>query len=111
MGKIQEIIRINRKFGRTLINRSNLEFDVEMANKEKNLYMANAYIIRGIISGHPFSDGNKRTALIVITNTFQKNKIRCDREKLTRGIINIAKENITDIKKISKRIRKWCLKN
>ena len=110
MVKIAEIIRINKKFGGALLNKDNLEFDIQMANEEKNIFKSNAYIIRGIIVSHSFLDGNKRTALEVISKRFSKEGVKCDEEKLLKGIINIAKDNISDVDKISKRIRKWCIK-
>ena len=110
MVNIDYIIKLNRKFGGTLLNKHNLDFDIQMANQENNIYKSNAYIIRGIIAGHPFSDGNKRTALTIISKRFNKYGITCNEEKLTKGIISIAKNNITNIDNISKRLRKWCRK-
>ena len=111
MVKVNEIIKLNKKFGGSLINRYNLEFDVDMANNESNIYKSNAYLIRGIIVSHAFIDGNKRTALSIITKRFNDNNVRCDDKKLTIGMINIAKDNLNDINKISKRLRRWCSKN
>lgn len=111
MVNVKVIIKLNKKFGGHLRDSSNLDFDVQMAKREKNIFKSNAYIIRGIIAGHPFSDGNKRTALTVITKRFMKDNIKCDKQKLTKGIASIARDNVTDINKISKRLRKWCIRD
>ena len=81
---------------------------MERANKEKNIYKSNAYLVRGIIVNHPFLDGNKRTAIDLIVRRFEKYGIKCDEHGLVKGLVNIAKENLNDINKISNRLRKWC---
>jgi prophage maintenance system killer protein len=103
-----KIIKINRRYGGSLINRSNLDFDVRQANQTKNIYKSNAYIVRGIVVGHSFLDGNKRTAINVITNRFKNQNISCDKKALTRGIVNIAKNNVSNVNHIERRLRKWC---
>ena len=108
--KIKRIVSLNKKFGGSLINKSNLDFAVSKANMEKNIYKRNAHILRGIIVNHPFLDGNKRTAVGTILKDFKQNKYSCDKKKLAKGIVNIAKQNQGDINIISRRLRKWCLK-
>ena len=83
---------------------------IDKAKNEKNIYRSNAYIVRGIIIDHAFLDGNKRTAISVITNRFRKEGILCDKEMMTNGMISIAKNNIHDISRIESRLRKWCSK-
>ncbi len=107
---INKVIKKNKKFGGSLINRGNLEFAIDKANKEKNIFKSNAHLVRGIIINHPFLDGNKRTTIDLITRRFAKQNIKCDSKALPRGIVNIAKQNIWDINKISNRLRKWCKK-
>ncbi|MBI2043440.1 Fic family protein [Candidatus Pacearchaeota archaeon] len=105
---IKKIVNKNKKFGGSLINKSNLEYCVEMANKEKNIYKSNAYLVRGIIVNHPFLDENKRTAVDLIVRRFEKHGIKCDERGLVKGLTNVAKENLNDVNKISNRLRKWC---
>jgi len=107
---IDQIIEINKKHGGCLLNKSNLEFDIERANEEKNIWRSNAYLVRGIVSGHCFLDGCKSTAMEVITDRFAEHKIGCDKSKLVRGILKIARGEIQDINKIEKGLRKWCYK-
>ena len=52
-----------------ILNRGNLEFVVEFVRGQisslglDDPFQCTAYIVRGIIGGHPFVDGNKRTGL------------------------------------------------
>ena len=61
---IEEIIEINKKVGSngSFINKNNLEFALEKARNAKNLAKAASIILYGIVTGHPFVDGNGRTA-------------------------------------------------
>ena len=105
------ITELNKKYGGTLLNKSNLQFDLEQAKQERrNIYRSNAYILRGIVSGHSFSDGCKSTAIKVITDRFAKERIGCDKTKLANGVLRIAKGEITDVNKIERGLRKWCLR-
>ena len=106
----KKIIAMNRKFGGALINKSNLDFAIDSANREKNIYRSNAKLLRGIVSGHPFLEGNKRTAIATISKRFAFEDIKCNKRAMTKGVVNIAKKNVTNINKIEKRLRKWCTK-
>ena len=58
--------------------------------------------------GHPFTDGNKRTALVVALTIMEKCHMGLDKKKkemLTTEIKKVAKENITDINRIERLIR------
>lgn len=102
-----KIIRINKKYGGCPLNINNLDFDLDMANHENNIYKSNAYLVRGIVCGHSFLDGCKSTAMEIITRRFAKNKIHCNEKKTTLGLIKIAKTK-PSIKQIEMRLRKWC---
>lgn len=108
MVKIDNIIKINRKHGGSLINKSNLDFAVDRSNREKNIYKSNAHLLKGIIQGHPFLDGNKSTASEIVLRRFAKQKIKCQKNLFERGIINLANESNTSLIKIERRLRKWC---
>ena len=107
---INEIIELNKKYGGSILNRSNLEFDLSKAREEKNIYRSNAYILRGIVSGHSFLDGCKSTAIKVITTRFAKENIGCDKNKLVNGVLRIAKGELRSISKIERGLRKWSMK-
>ena len=105
-----EIVTINKELGGTLVNSSSLDFAIEMAEKQKNVYRKNAYLIRAIVVDHPFSDMNKSTATIIAMRNFKKEGIFCNEESFLRGIRKIAKESITDLNKIERGLRRWCQK-
>lgn len=107
---IDKIIKLNEKFGGALINKNNLDSAIDKAKREKNIYRSNAHLVRGIIIGHPFLDGNKRTTVEIITRRFAKHNIKCNEKQLVRGLVNIARQN-TNVNKISRRLRKWCKKH
>jgi prophage maintenance system killer protein len=104
---VKNIIRQNRKFGGSLLNKSNLEYDIEKANKEKNIYRSNAYVVRAMASGHSFLDGNKRTAAEILVRRSGKEGIKFDSKKVSKGMVDIAKKNISNINEIEKQIKKW----
>jgi len=104
---VKDIIRKNKQLGGSLLNKSNLEFDIEMANKEKNIYRSNAYIVRAMTSGHSFLDANKRTASVVLVKRFGEQGIKLDEKKLSKGLVNITKSNVSNIDKIAGRIKRW----
>ena len=106
----KKIIELNKKFGGSLINDSNLDFDIESANQEKNIFKSNAKLLRGIVSGHPFSDGNKRTAISEVSKRLAEEDIKIDKKVMAKGVVDIAKKNITDLNKIEKKLRKWSMK-
>jgi len=106
----KKVISLNKKFGGSLINKGNLDFTLDSANHEKNIYKSNAKIVQGIINGHPFLDGNKRVTISLISKRFMEKNIKCNKIQMTKGIINIAKNQINDLKIIERRLRKWCPK-
>lgn len=107
----EEIIKINKKYGGCPLHISNLEFDLENANSEKNVYISCSHLIRGIVCGHAFLDGCKSTASEIVLRKLERENIICDEKCLARFMIRIAKKNHT-IKQIEKALRKICkLKN
>ncbi len=103
----EELLRINAGFGGTLRNDASLDFAIEMQNDKKiGDYKKLAYLMRAILVDHPFSDGNKRTAMYFALKFTEYSGLQIDRELLIHQIISIAKNNINDIKNIE-----WRLKN
>lgn len=102
----ENLLRINARFGGTLRSSSSLDFAVEMQkNKKIGNYKKLAYFFRAILVDHPFSDGNKRTALFLayaFANEFNKS---IDRDLLIQQIISIAKNNVQEISLIERRIK------
>lgn len=103
----EQIRMINEKYGGIL--RSDAEIDTALTlGKGKSVYRKIAYLWRAILVGHPFTDGNKRTALIVALTVLDKCKIELDenkKENMVSEITKIAKENITDVNRIERLVR------
>ncbi len=103
----EELLRINLGFGGNLRSGSSIDFALEKLKDNKlGPYKKLAYLIRAIIVDHPFSDGNKRTAMFFCFSFAEENNKYVDRELLLHQIISIAKKNIQNIRNIE-----WRLKN
>jgi death-on-curing protein len=63
-------------------------------------------IVRGIIKNHPFVDGNKRTALMVLYTLSETKQLHLiSDEKLFDAIVDIAKNNYS-VESIAKKVFK-----
>ena len=94
----EEIRGINEQYGGSLRMDAEIETALE-AGKGKRIYRKVAYLMRAILVGHPFTDGNKRTALMVALSMLEKCQIVMDegkKENLVSEIRKIAGENIRD---------------
>ena len=102
----EDLLRINEGFGGNIRTDSSLDFAIHMQDKKKiGDYKKLAYLLRAILVDHPFSDGNKRTAMYLsLAFAEEYNKI-VDRELLLHHIVSIAKQNLTEIKNIEQRIK------
>jgi len=97
----RDIIKINKRLGGSLLNISSLEFAEELEKDNKGSYKKSAIWVRAIIIDHPFTDFNKRTALVVVANFIKiENQIR-----VAEALVKIAKKNITDLDKIVEMIK------
>lgn len=104
---VDEIIRINKGFGGHLKSRSSLEFALDKQDEKKlGEYKKLAYLVRAILVDHPFSDGNKKTAMIIVYSFAEQNNKKIDEELIKHHILSIASKNITNIRNIE-----WRLKN
>ena len=103
----EEVLRINAGFGGSLRNDASLDFALEKQKEAKlGEFKKLAYLMRAILVDHPFSDGNKRTAMYFALKFTEGSNMQADRELLLHQIVSIAKNNITEIKNIE-----WRLKN
>lgn len=103
----EQIRLINEMYGGSLRTDAEIETALYMG-KSKNVYKKIAYLWKAILVGHPFTDGNKRTALIVALAIMEKSGIGLkdkNKENMIGEITKIAKENITDIKRIERLVR------
>ncbi|MFH1310800.1 MAG: Fic family protein [Nanoarchaeota archaeon] len=103
----EDLLRINKGFGGNLRSDSSLDFAIDKINSSKlGFYNRLAYLWRAILVDHPFSDGNKRTAVFLAYAFAEESKKYVDRDILVHQAISIAKKNITSIRQIE-----WRLKN
>lgn len=104
----EDLLRVNEGFGGNLRSGSSLDFAIEKINNPKlGFYTKLAYLWRAILVDHPFSDGNKRTAVFLAYGLAEENKKQViDTELLVNHAVSIARNNITNIRQIS-----WRLKN
>lgn len=107
----EKLIKANKILGGRVHNMSNLDFDVDQANHQKNIFKRLATASRSMIAGHAFSDANKRTALVMIKSELADHGIRCDQRKLAKSLVGLAKTNEGNINIIERRIRKACQKS
>ena len=98
---------INKKYGGGLRSDAEIESALHIG-KGKSAFRKIAYLWRAILVGHPFTDGNKRTALMAALTILKACRIKTERkinENLVSEITKIAKENITDVSRIERLIR------
>lgn len=101
----EDLLRINVGFGGGLRNDASLDFAFDVqGNNKLGVYKKLAYLLRAILVDHPFTDGNKRTAMFVVLAFANEHDKKVDRELLLHQIVSIAKRNITDIRNISDRL-------
>lgn len=103
----EEIRSINEQYGGSLRMDAEIETALE-AGKGKSIYRKVAYLLRAILVGHPFTDGNKRTALMVMLAMLEKSQIKItdeQKEGIVEGIRKIASGNIRDIGRIERSVR------
>ena len=102
----EDTLRINKGFGGNLRSDSSLDYAIDMQeNKRLGIYKKLAYLFRAILVDHPFSDGNKRTAMYLALKFAEQSKKQVDRELLLHHIVSIAKYNETNIRNIEWRIK------
>jgi death-on-curing family protein len=103
----EQIRAINEKYGGNLRSDAEVETALELG-KGKSVYKKIAYLLRAILVGHPFTDGNKRTALITALTILEKCGIElagAKKENLVEEITKIARENLEDVNKIERLVR------
>jgi death-on-curing protein len=97
---VEEIIEahkriINRYGGESgILNKGELEFIVDWINShpKKSIFWKVAILLRGIVCGHPFVDGNKRTAFEVADSLLRLKgyKISASDEDIIRFLVSLA---------------------
>ena len=102
----KKLISANRVFGGTLINKGNLDFELDIVSKEKKSFKRISHLTRAMTSGHSFSDGNKRTAMVAITSEMHDVGFKADKRKLVRTMIKLSKTAEGDLKIIERSLRR-----
>ncbi len=98
---------INKEFGGSVRYDATIEHALE-AGEGKGLYRRIALLWRAILVGHPFTDGNKRTALAVAVLLLKYAGRLADgtvQERLLDELLIIARDNLEDIPKIERRVK------
>ena len=102
----EDILRVNKGFGGHLRNPASLDFAINMQeNKKLGDYKKLAYLWRAILVDHPFSDGNKRTAMFIAFAFSEERNKSVDRELLIHHVQSIASKNINNIRQIETRLK------
>ncbi|MBU0930325.1 MAG: Fic family protein [Nanoarchaeota archaeon] len=102
----ENLIKINKKLNGNITREGSLEFAISMQkNKKIGEYKKLSYLWRAILVDHPFTDGNKRSAVLVAIEFANQNKKGYDEEKLVKIAIKISKENIINISKIERKLK------
>lgn len=103
----EDLIRINKGFGGNLRSDSSIDFAFHILERKKlGPYKKLAFLFRAILVDHPFSDGNKRTAMFLALSFASEYQKKVNEELLLYHIISIAKKNEINIRNIE-----WRLKN
>lgn len=105
-----KIVKINQDLGGTLVRPNSLDYACDRFKDEKSIFRKNAYLIRALVIDHPFDDFNKSTAVSITLQEFNKHGIKCKENTYLKGMVRIAKNNVSDINKIESKLRKWCKK-
>ncbi len=101
---LKDVKRINKELGGNLRDSGSLEFAIS-AGKDKSERRKLALLWRAILTDHPFDDANKRTVEIITRKYAKENDYEVDTEALVKEIIDISKNNITNLDKIERRIK------
>jgi len=102
----EDIVRVAKGFEGNLRNSSSLDYALEKQNNRKlGKYKKLAYLLRAILVDHPFSDGNKKTAMYVAFAFAEENKKKVDSELLKHHLLSIASKNLVNIRVIEERMK------
>ena len=72
---------------------------IEQNDKKLGEYKKLAYLLRAVLVDHPFSDGNKRTAMFIALAFAEENKKQVDRELLLHHIVSIFHSKLQSYKR------------
>lgn len=102
-----EILDINREYKGSVMYDAEIETALSRG-KGKSVYTKLALLWRAMLVGHPFSDGNKRTALTVTALLLERRGLKVSDEimvRVTNSLEKVAEENMNDVKRIERLVR------
>jgi len=99
-----DVLKLNKELGGSLRNLGSVEFAIAAGKKKPDIRKL-ALLWRAILTDHPFDDANKRTIELITREYTRSKKYHLDTQKLVREILKVSKNNITDLKKIERRIK------
>jgi len=102
----RRLINANIVFGGRVINKSNLDFEVDAAFRKKKAFQKAAQLTRAMTAGHSFSDGNKRTAIVATTLLMHDAGFKADKKKLVKAIIRLSRSGEGNLKKIERSLKR-----
>ncbi len=101
----KDVIAINQQFSNgRIINESSLDFILTQTYRSKHWYKTMCLLTRTILLDHIFEDGNKRTATAVIMGYLEMNSYSNNPDNITKIILTITKNNISNINIIGRLI-------
>jgi death-on-curing family protein len=107
---VDEVIEMNKAVGATgaLVNKGNLEFTLASIKDSENIAKCSAAILYGIITGHCFLDGNKRTAFMAMVTFLKINgkSIKMSQKEAEKLVSEIARDkyNKEEVENIIKKL-------
>ena len=98
----KDLIRINQEIGEkgSFSNESSLDFALNIIKQKKSWLYELSYLVRSILVDHVFTEGNKRTALLLITLYLDQKHLDYDEQRLVQTVLKIAKKSFRNPKKI-----------
>ncbi len=90
---------INKRFANGVIaNKKSL--DLALSSPEKAWMDQVADLVKALVVGHVFEDGNKRTAAVIIAAYYTEFEVGFDTKKIAEMMIKIESKDIRDIDEI-----------
>ena len=98
MLNLEKVIEFNRELTGhgTILNKNSLHSAFSSYHYYDNISEQIVSIFRGLIKNHPFSDGNKRTAISVLLALFELNNIPMTKsdDELFEIILKVATQKL-----------------
>ncbi|MBW2984552.1 Fic family protein [Candidatus Woesearchaeota archaeon] len=101
---IENIITINKRFASgKIVNKRGL--DLALSSPEKGWMDQVASLVKALVVGHAFEDGNKRTAAVIIAAYYTEFEISFDTREIYKIMVEIESKGIDDTDKIKELIK------